>query len=90
MSDPLNPYRALNRSQFTIDASGSLVIDVRYSRGFVVHLDGNSGTYQPCAADGTVVAGTSTTAISDGALVDPNWSHYKLVASGGTITGCVV
>lgn len=71
-------FRAFFREQETVAAGVSgTVLDARGSRGFVAILNGATATAQPSDAAGTVVPGSAAVALVDGALNEPNWSHYK-------------
>lgn len=74
--------RLFKRAQTSVavGATGA-VVDLRGMAGFVVFLSTGTATWQPCAADGTVVTGSSTTAVTSGLRVDAPWTHVKIVAA---------
>jgi hypothetical protein len=80
----------LTGGQQTVAAGGTAVLDVRGAKGFVVHLNGGTATYQPCDKDGTVVPGSASTAVTSGALVEAEWSHYLVSATTAAAVACVV
>ncbi len=77
-------------TQRTIASGASSVFDVRGRRGLVVHLNGGTATYQPCDAAGAVVPGSAAKSVTSGTLIDPDWTHFVVVASGAACTGAAV
>ena len=84
-----------NQDPLPIAETTFAVLDVRGMRGFAVFLQtvgtvAGTATRQPCFEDGTVVPGSASAAVANGAFVSADWPFYRVNATKNTCHAAVV